>query len=61
MKPLRWPSCLRLPAVAETPEEHGSPPASLPKRIGWMLLIWAASVAALALVAGLLRLVLARS
>jgi len=32
--------------------------ASFPRRLAWMIAIWAASVLALAIVAGLIRLVL---
>lgn len=34
---------------------HGETPAPLWKRLGWMALIWAGSVAALGLVATLIR------
>ena len=35
-----------------------APPASWPRRLGWLLLIWAASVAALGVAAWLLRVVM---
>lgn len=52
MKPLR----LRWPAI--TPPQPGAPLRPLWVRLGWMLGIWAASVAVLLLLALLLRLVL---
>lgn len=36
-------------------EEEAAPKPSLLARLGWLVLIWAASIAALAVVAGILR------
>ncbi len=40
------------------PEDTGAEPASWPRRIGWLLLIWVASVLALAIVAGIIRMLM---
>jgi hypothetical protein len=39
-------------------DDRSAPPPSRLKRVGWLVLIWAASVAALAVVAALFRVVM---
>jgi hypothetical protein len=41
-----------------TPEEEAAPKRPLWSRLGWLVAIWAASIAALAVVAGILRFVM---
>jgi hypothetical protein len=41
-----------------SPQAEGTGRPSWPKRIGWLLVLWAAGVLALGLVAGLLRVVM---
>jgi hypothetical protein len=44
---------------APPPDRPPAPPASLARRLGWMALLWLGSVAALGLVALLLRALMA--